>query len=277
LSKIGSVTAFTAEAALWLAGAALVAGAAGAHWDMPFADLNAVVAESSPGASASPGASTSPGASSGLAGESPSASASSAASPIVQRLKAYLAGPAVQFEASFTVKSSTESGSIIMTQTGTLRYAAGDEADTVTTTTNTGINKTSEHVYLGSSTFTREGSGGWTRTARKATDTGQFLSMLSPKNSYADMGVDSRYGVRAHVLQAADQTALDAAIVENDVGPADTKGWLSFWVRDDGTPVGWKLHLTYTQPVNGVPTFMTWDQESRITKTSGVVITAPAV
>jgi hypothetical protein len=269
LSKVGSLTAFVAEASLWLAGAAIVAGAAGAHWNMPSVDLGALIAESSPGPSPSPGAPSS------QAGGSPSAS--SAPSPIVQKFKAYLAGPAVQFEASFTIKSSTENGSIITTQTGTLQYAAGDEADTLTTTTNTGIDRTSDNVYLGNFTFRRAGGGNWTRTARKATDTGQFVVMLSPENSYVDLGVDTKYEVQAHLLQVADQTALDASFREQDGAPAGTSASLLFWVRDDGTPVGWKMHLTYTQSVNGGPTFLTWDQESRITKTSGVVITAPKI
>ena len=65
MSKLGSATTFAAEAALWIAGAALVAGAAGMHWtvDVPNVDLGGLMG-SSPSAAASvgPGASHSAGA-----------------------------------------------------------------------------------------------------------------------------------------------------------------------------------------------------------------------
>lgn len=74
MSKLGSATAFAAEAALWIAGAALVAGAAGAHWkvDVPNVDLSGLLG-STPSASASAGPSASHG--TGAATTSPAATA----------------------------------------------------------------------------------------------------------------------------------------------------------------------------------------------------------
>jgi len=54
LSKLGGVIAFSAEAGLWIAGAALIASAAGMHWsvDLPAVNLSALTG-SSPSAAAS--------------------------------------------------------------------------------------------------------------------------------------------------------------------------------------------------------------------------------
>ena len=60
MSKLGGVIAFSAEAGIWIAGAALIASAAGMHWrvDLPSVDLDALTgAKSSASASGSPGAS----------------------------------------------------------------------------------------------------------------------------------------------------------------------------------------------------------------------------
>ncbi len=45
MSKLGSAIVFSAEAAIWIAGAALIASAAGMHWrvDIPTVDLGAVM------------------------------------------------------------------------------------------------------------------------------------------------------------------------------------------------------------------------------------------
>jgi hypothetical protein len=60
LSKLGGVIAFSAEAGIWIAGAALIASAAGMHWsvDLPDVNLSALTGSSpSAAASGSPGAS----------------------------------------------------------------------------------------------------------------------------------------------------------------------------------------------------------------------------
>jgi len=60
LSKLGGVIAFSAEAGIWIAGAALIASAAGMHWsvDLPAINLDALTgAKSSASTSGSPSAS----------------------------------------------------------------------------------------------------------------------------------------------------------------------------------------------------------------------------
>jgi 4-hydroxybenzoate polyprenyltransferase len=60
LSKLGGVIAFSAEAGIWIAGAALIASAAGMHWsvDLPAVNLDALTgAKSSASTSGSPSAS----------------------------------------------------------------------------------------------------------------------------------------------------------------------------------------------------------------------------
>ncbi|HEX7611294.1 MAG TPA: hypothetical protein VF371_00880 [Candidatus Limnocylindrales bacterium] len=58
MSRLGNAIAFGAEVGIWIAGAALIAGAAGMHWsvDLPSVDLDALTgAKSSAAASGSPG------------------------------------------------------------------------------------------------------------------------------------------------------------------------------------------------------------------------------
>lgn len=60
VSRLGSAIAFGAEAGIWIAGAALIASAAGMHWsvDLPTVDLDALTgAKSSASTSGSPSAS----------------------------------------------------------------------------------------------------------------------------------------------------------------------------------------------------------------------------
>lgn len=59
MGKLGRVIGFSAEASLWIAGAALVAGSVGMHWnvDLPKVDLSGLVpANATPAASAGHGA-----------------------------------------------------------------------------------------------------------------------------------------------------------------------------------------------------------------------------
>ena len=82
MSKLGGFTAFAAEAALWVSGAALIASAAGAHWsfDPSTVDLGKLL-----GSGPSPTASTSPTAAPLAPGASPTIS------PIVTKYLAFVA------------------------------------------------------------------------------------------------------------------------------------------------------------------------------------------
>ena len=91
MSKLGGVIAFSAEAGIWIAGAALIASAAGMHWrvDLPSVDLDALT-----GAKSSAAASGSPGASLNITSPTPSASPAGPSSNVKPSAAQPSVGPA---------------------------------------------------------------------------------------------------------------------------------------------------------------------------------------
>jgi hypothetical protein len=251
LSRL-SITAFTAEAALWVAGAALVAGAAGMHWsvNLPAVDLF-------PAPSASPPPSPAP-----------------STQPVV-RFKAFLAKPALQFSAGID-QTVTISGANILVQqttTGTVRYRSGDASSSLTDKI-LGVTKTEDQVMLGKTTYARENGGKWTKRARVPGDTAGNPEMLSPTQAMNDAGLEAKNGVQLHRIEASDTTAFAAALQAGGTGTL-YKVTLVFWVADDGTPAAIQVAGTYQDTVNEAPVTVTFDQQWTITATSGVTITAP--
>ena len=91
VSRLGSAIAFGAEAGIWIAGAALIASAAGMHWslDLPSVDLDALT-----GAKSSAAASGSPGASLNITSPTPSASPAGPSSNVKPSAAQPSVGPA---------------------------------------------------------------------------------------------------------------------------------------------------------------------------------------
>jgi len=91
VSRLGSAIAFGAEAGIWIAGAALIASAAGMHWsvDLPTVDLDALT-----GAKSSAAASGSPGASLNITSPTPSASPAGPSSNVKPSAAQPSVGPA---------------------------------------------------------------------------------------------------------------------------------------------------------------------------------------
>jgi len=252
LSRLGSITAFTAEAALWVAGAALIAGAAGMHWsvDLPAVDLFPAASATPP---PSPAATTQP----------------------VVRLKAFLAKPTLQFSATID-QTVTISGPGIQIQEktiGTASYRSGDASSSLTTSI-LGVTRTEDQVMLGKTTYLRENGGKWTKRNRVPADTAGTPEMLAPTHAFSESGIETRNGVQLHRIEAADTTAFGLALQAGGTGTR-YKLTLVFWVADDGTPAAIEVAGTYQDTVNEAPVAVTFDQQWTITATAGVTITAP--
>jgi hypothetical protein len=249
---LGGVTAFAAEAALWVAGAALIAGAAGMHWSVSLPALDILPVSST---------------------QQPATLAPS--TPSVTHLKAFLARPTLQFNARLN-QTSTISGPNILIQettTGTISYRSGDVSSSLTTTI-LGAVKTVDQVSLGTSTYSRESGGKWSKRARVAADTAGSAEMLSATQGLNDAGIDTKNGEQLHRIEAVDTRAYAAALQTGSTR-SNYDLTLVFWVADDGTPIAIDVAGTYQDVVGEARVTVTVDQQWTITATTGVNIAAP--
>jgi hypothetical protein len=275
VSKLGGVIAFSAEAGIWIAGAALIASAAGMHWsvDLPAVDLTTLTG-SSPSAAA-PGSQLA-SASASAAVNSPKPVASPTISPIVGRYLAVVAKPDFQFKGEYTSSTTfTLSGTAFDdSQTGTMSYKAGDTTDSRTETIN-GAVSTYDYVFLGSTQYESRDGAAWTKSARPASDVASTKLLFTPALTFVDKGVETKNGTSLHRLEIADQDAFSAAMLKTSDGASAAQLKYTVWVADDGTPADFKLEGWMQTPVSGVSTKVTTVEEFSVTATSGVTITAP--
>jgi hypothetical protein len=242
LSKVGSLTAFAAEASLWLAGAAIVAGAAGAHWDMPSVDAASLIDKVWPAASPS----------------------------LVER---YASKVGADFEASGPVAgtiSVTISGKTIDgTYSGVFKMKGMDSSSALTVTL-AGSTTTSDEVSVGDSDYTRTNGGAWTKKARSSA--GLSFGALAA-DDVTDKGVETHNGQRLHHLDPV--KPFDAKSLFSD--PNITAGTFAvvLWAEDDGTPAGFTISGSWTEEVDGAPAQTTISLDYTFEALSGVTIVAP--
>jgi hypothetical protein len=250
MSRLGTSTAFTAEAALWVAGAALIAGAVGMHWSV---DLPAV--------SLLPAAST------------PQPIAAASTQPVL-RLQAFFVKPTFQFKAKIQQTANVSGTGIAIQETasGTLTYRSGDATSSITTTI-LGVSSTEDQVVLGSITYIRENGGKWTKRSRLAADTGGSEQMFSATQPMTDKGLELKNGVQRHRLESQDTVPLANALSSGT--SFDYQLSLVFWTADDGTLAAIEVSGTYHDIMQETPVTVTVDQNWTITSTTGVTITAP--
>jgi hypothetical protein len=268
--KLGSATAFVAEAALWISGAALIASAAGMSWSVDVSSL--VGSQASASASVSPSA----GPSATVAVESLAPGASPTRSPIVEKYLAYVARPDFQFKAKQVTQATFTS--TVRTRThnsnGIWLYKGGDvsssDRDTVS-----GAVSVYDEVDVGASSYLRINGGAWAKSDRAATDTGLDRFVYAPTVSFLDMGIETKNGEQLRRLVVVDSGAYSKAFLK--LYPEATGAQLTFtvWVRDDGSPADFVIEGWETFVEDDVPTRMTETQEYRIVALSGVTITAP--
>jgi hypothetical protein len=247
VGKLGGVTAFAAEASLWIAGAAMVAGAAGAHWNMPSVDVGALIAQSWPGASSS----------------------------LVKNFTSRIT--ASDFQASGpvagTMTVTAASQKLDGTFAGAIKLSGKDSSLTLTTSM-TGSKTTTETVSVGDSDYERTNGGKWTRSARSST--GLDISSFLSAGSLTDKGVQSHGGRQLHRLETG--KPLDPKTVGfGDSSMSNPKFTLTFWAKDDGSPAGMMMAGTWTQAMSGAAANATMSLDFNFEKLSGVEIAAPSV
>jgi hypothetical protein len=272
VSKLGGVIAFSAEAGIWIAGAALIASAAGMHWsvDLPAVDLSALT-----GPSPSAAASGSPSASGAV--KSPTPSATPTLAPIVQKFQAYQARSDFQFKATLTRSETGIMGGtpIQVTMTGTLSVKGGDQAGSFKTT-GSGDVTTNDAVVLGNYRYVRANGGSWTQSTRSAAEIESSKYFVSPTLVFLDKGVEIKNGAQLHRLELEYGSAYSDRVAKG-IEPTATGSQIMFtiWVHDDGAPVVFRHDGWLEMPIDGTPTMITVVQEITVTATSGVTITAP--
>ena len=262
-----------AELGLWVAGAALIAGAAGMRLpsgllasSTPTPTAAAVLSGSS-GASATPAPTSSP---------TPGSSAAPTLSPLVRKFQADLARKDFQFQATGTGSMSAvgASQSADFTLSGSMSYKAGEEADT-TKTTSQGKTIADDSVYAGNYAYERSDGGPWLKKTRQASDNdADWQIFLSPARLFVDTGVEIKNGAALHRLEVADPAALGAEVDATGI-VANAQLTLVFWVKADGTPADIRMEGTWDEPVNGVQAHVTTAEEFVLTRWSGVTIAAP--
>ncbi len=277
MSKLGGAIALSAEAAIWIAGAAIIASAAGMHWNVDLAaiDLNAF-GGSSPSAAASASPAPSASASAGVAIQSSIPGSSPTISPIVGRYQAYVGRPDYQFKAKFTsVQTATVAGSPWeMDQSGTISYKGGDDIDSHREIVS-GAVTTFDYVNLGNATYTSKNGGPWTKSARSASSVASDQVWFAPTMQLVDNGIETKNGAQLHRLEFADPAAFNKAMLKSSSTATDAQVAYVVWVQEDGTPAVIEMDGWLEGPVNGVSTRLTIAQEFRVIATSGVTITAP--
>lgn len=274
MSKLGGLTLFAAEAALWVAGAAIVAGMAGAHWDveMPL-DMGSLTGSTpAPSVSTSPSASPSPT----VALQTLASGASPTISPIVAKYQAYVARADYQFKAKYTsVATLILNGSPFESdEDGTMSYLAGDYSRNTRQTVSGAVTTIGE-VAIGSADYQSVNGAAWTKSVRSANDAANSRLTFAPVALFVDKGVETENSRQLHRLDIADPVAYSKAMVKATDGATGCQVTYSVWVDDNGVPQAIKLSGWVQEPVRGVSTKITEDEEFRVIATSGVTITAP--
>ncbi|MGZ6267989.1 MAG: hypothetical protein ACXWNR_05445 [Candidatus Limnocylindrales bacterium] len=239
MSKVGSLTAFAAEASLWLAGAAIVAGAAGAHWDTPSVDLNALWPAASPS--------------------------------LVKDFTTTISADDFQASGSVigTVSVTISGQKIDGTYSGTSKFKGNDSASTITMTM-AGTKTTNDSVSVGDSDYSRTNDGAWTKTARSTT--GTSFRVLTAEG-VTDKGVELHDGQKLHHLDLV--KTPDPKSLFKDPTMVNGQYTVVMWAKDDGTPAGMTIAGSYSQDVNGSLAQAAISLDFNFESLSGVTIDAP--
>ncbi|HEX7491607.1 MAG TPA: hypothetical protein VF337_07865 [Candidatus Limnocylindrales bacterium] len=275
MSMLGKPVSFAAEASLWIAGAAIVAGMAGAQWtlDVPIdiSSLTGPTPTSSANANPSPTEAPTLSLQTLAPGESPTAS------PLVAKYQAYVAKANYQFVAKYTtVQTSIVGGKPTeVDESGTMSYKNGNHSDFSRVTTD-GTVKTDDTISIGSSKWERTNGGAWAKSARPATDSASDRLIFAPAALFLDDGVETKNGLQLHRLDIADPVAFSAAMVKASSGATAAQLTYTVWVDDNGVPAAIHMEGTVTGTNSGVSTNTTLVDDFRVIATSGVSITAPS-
>ena len=252
MSKVGGITAFAAEASLWLAGAAIIAGAAGAHWDTPSVDVNSLIAQAWPGASPS---------------LVPSYTSKVTASD-------FQASGSIAGTVSVTISGQKTDG----TYSGAFKIKGNDSAQSMTldmaaTSATPASSSVSDSVDSGGFTYSRTDGGAWTKAA-KTSDTS--IQSIIAQVGLADQGVESHFNQQLHRLEST-KTVPPSVMFSDMTGITNAVVALTFWAKDDGSPAGMTMAATYTQATSGTSGDVSLRMDVSFDSLSGVTIEVPSV
>ena len=272
MSKLGRVTAFTAEAALWVTGAALIASAAGMHWKV---DILGTSLGNLVGAQAS--ISASPSSSGGVA-VTPAPGASPTMSPVGQKFLAFVSQTNLQYRAKVWVEF-TGAGSgrtVTSSESGTLSSGKGATSTSYRMTLN-GAVTTNDKIILGGTTYQRVNGAAWTKAATTAADATSSGPSVGSRMQFADAGLETKNGLELHRLELIN-TGEFADSMTKSLGSSFTSNdeTLTVWVHDDGTPVVLEVDGSFAGTTNGVAFTGTMIERFTYVTFSGVTITAPS-
>jgi hypothetical protein len=266
---MGRVTALAAEAALWITGAALIAGAAGVQWnvDLPI-DTTLVLTGPTPYVAPTAGPSASP------AGPSLAPGASPTISPVVQAFQAFVSRADYQIKAKWTeVFTNTNDAKGELKENGTIYFKGGDHSSS-SRQSQAGVVSTFDLVVVGGDSYFRDNGASWSKLTRSAEDRDYYMLLFAPTIVMVDQGVETKNGAQLHRLEPIDSTAFGRAYLKISQSAIDAFWTYQIWVHDDGSPAA--ISLTgWTVATDSAKS--TFDYEYRIIATSGVTITAPKV
>ena len=278
--KLGSATAFAAEAALWISGAALIASAAGMSWSVDVSSL--VGSQASASASASPSASPS----ATVAVESLAPGASPTMSPVVRKFQTELSRPNFQYKAKLLMTMTGTIGTtpFQLTESGTTSVVGSDQTYSYRMTTNGSVT-TYDQVYLGDYFYESVNGGSWTKAAQSDAGSSAGSSdqidgpgnpLMSSAVTFVDMGPESKNGQQLHRLELVDQSAFNS-FMQKSFGSGTTASDFTYtvWVNDDGVLTDIHIQGSVTWTASGKKVSATMNEELRIFALSGVTITAP--
>jgi hypothetical protein len=235
VSKLGGAIAFVAEAGIWVAGAALVASAAGAHWDTPQVDFNTLL-----GPAKSPSTSGSPG-------PSATASASIAPAPTGQlnfaRAAELHANLAALTQASGAITGTLRVASTSSKITGSIGFNASGSSIAFN---QDGKAMTSE-IVAGGTRYLRFAAGPWVNHGPKQKDA-TLAATLGGADSSSDIGIQAFAGKQLHRIESP----IASLNVAEGLG-LDTSQWVNptgtfrVWADDAGVAVGFGASLLWSQ------------------------------
>jgi hypothetical protein len=271
MSKLGGATAFAAEAGLWVAGAALIASAAGAHWhvDMPTINLNGLTGTQS---SSAPSANGSPT----FALRTLEPGAAPTVSPLVAKYQAYASRTDAEMVGKFVdTGSAVVGGKTVNVRTSGTTRSKGNATASSQRETYEGTVLTRDTVSLGKFDYESINSGAWTKKARanSSKSSHQFGSL--PSDLLLDRGVETKNGLQLHRLEIADSVAFSKSMVSESTEMTDAQFNITVWVDDEGMPAAYKMEGWAVEPINGVSSKVAIVYDLRVIATSGVTITAP--
>lgn len=255
---MSKLAAFAAEAAIWIAGAALIAGAAGMQWN-----ANALLG---PGPSATAWNSPSPSAS-----PIPTLTPLPTGLPFAKAtaLQKNLAG---MTQASGTATGTTSCGSQMQQIAGTIGFNSKGSSITLNRDGKPG----NSEVVASGERYLRKGSGPWVDRGLKQTDT-TLAKVLAGAPTNSDMGVQTFAGQQLHRIESVTQNLNAAEALGFDThGWVNSSGMLRIWSTDAGAVVGFGATILWNQSISGVLDDCRMDIDIRLDAKPKVTVTAPA-